>query len=85
MKQSALQRAQAAARLSREKCAPVGNFTGIAGVARETLIRYGISGKAGVHLDAVFDRQTGEWLTSAAAIERFLLAVAAKGAEVGKG
>lgn len=35
------------------------------------LKRWAMVGKRGVYLDAIYDRETDEWFTSRAAVERF--------------
>lgn len=82
MKQHPVARAEAILRLSAEDCRPIEDFTSLAGVSKETLLRWAIEGTHGLHLDALRDRATGTFLTSAQAVARFVVALAERRAAV---
>lgn len=84
-KQTPLQRAEAVLRLAKEDCRPIQQFTALAGCSKESLVRYCTQGKRGIFLDAVLDRPTRTWLTSAQAVARFLVAVAEREAAAAGG
>lgn len=54
----------------------VDTLTALAGVSRETLVDWIISGRSGAHLDGL--QRAGKWFSSAAAVTRFQTARKAK-------
>jgi hypothetical protein len=69
--------ARAVHRLMSEALKNLEELAGEAGVSADTLKRWGISGKQGVHLD-LFHRPLVGWLSSTEAVQRFLREWSAK-------
>src|SRR5262249_31741064 len=74
-KLSALERARACQRLAADGPAvPLYLLTGMAGVSIETLVRWIVQGRAGLHLDGYRDPVSGKWMSTSEALRRFLVA-----------
>lgn len=72
----------AAYRVGKDGAVPLRELCEAARVSEETLRRWARDGKAGVHLDAI-RRKDGPWLSSVAALCRFLAEVRLRGLEAG--